>query len=209
MELSNEEKELYKRMGNNLATIRGGRSQDEIAKVLGIKTSNYNSIESKKGERHLRDFQLIKLAKYYNTSTDYLLGLSDVSTTDSELKAYCEEYKLDKKKLSALKGLNDSSLSALEIVKRRSDDFGLSAELNTINYLLEDLKENHSLSIISLISTYLYLDTNFSITKRTKMKNSDVPVNINLKGEIITSSFLKNIEEHLVEAREKIKKEGE
>lgn len=47
-------------------------TQRELAKSVGINISVMNRIES--GERPLRDDEIIKIAKYFNVSIDYLLG---------------------------------------------------------------------------------------------------------------------------------------
>lgn len=48
--------------------------QKDIAEYLHIKQNTYSQYEN--GQRQLPIDILIKLAKYYNVSTDYLLGLS-------------------------------------------------------------------------------------------------------------------------------------
>ena len=50
------------------------KSQKEIAKLLGLQQNSYSQIEN--GINNLQIDHLIKLAKLYNTSTDYLLGLT-------------------------------------------------------------------------------------------------------------------------------------
>ena len=47
----------------------------EIAEYLCIKQNTYSQYEN--GQRQLPIDFLIALAKYYNTSTDYILGLTD------------------------------------------------------------------------------------------------------------------------------------
>lgn len=49
------------------------KKQAEIASVLGITSQQYQLYES--GKREIPTHHLITLAKYYNTSVDYLLGL--------------------------------------------------------------------------------------------------------------------------------------
>ncbi len=50
-------------------------TQSDIAQLLHIRQSTYSQYES--GNRQLPLSVLIALAKFYNTSTDYLLGLTD------------------------------------------------------------------------------------------------------------------------------------
>ena len=50
-------------------------NQTDIAKILNVSQVAYSYYEN--GNRQLPIDILIKLAKYYNTSTDYLLYLTD------------------------------------------------------------------------------------------------------------------------------------
>ena len=50
-------------------------SQSEIANFLNIKQNTYSQYET--GKRQLPIDTLIKIAKYYNVSTDYILDLED------------------------------------------------------------------------------------------------------------------------------------
>ncbi len=49
--------------------------QKELAQYLHIKQNTYSQYEN--GQRQLPLDILIKLAKYYNVSTDYILGLTE------------------------------------------------------------------------------------------------------------------------------------
>ena len=49
--------------------------QKQIAELLGIQQNSYSQIENEKNTIQID--HLIKLADFYNTSTDYLLGLTD------------------------------------------------------------------------------------------------------------------------------------
>lgn len=55
--------------------IDSDKTQQEIADVLDCKREVYRRYE--KGINEIPVWALIKLAKYYNTSTDYILGLTD------------------------------------------------------------------------------------------------------------------------------------
>ena len=52
--------------------------QKDLAAYLNCTQVCYSSYEL--GKRDIPIEVLIKLAKYYNTSTDYLLGLTDIKT---------------------------------------------------------------------------------------------------------------------------------
>lgn len=53
-------------------------SQKEIADILKIKYQQYQKYEYAINEIGIK--YLIKLAEYYNTSTDYILGITDEKT---------------------------------------------------------------------------------------------------------------------------------
>ena len=50
-------------------------TQTEIAKMLGMSQTGYSKYET--GENDIPTDVLIKLAKFYNTSIDYLLGQTE------------------------------------------------------------------------------------------------------------------------------------
>ena len=58
--------------------------QKDIAQLLGISQQYYSEYE--KGNRTIPINPLITLAKYYNTSIDYIVGLSDKIDENTNLK---------------------------------------------------------------------------------------------------------------------------
>ena len=52
-------------------------TQSDLAKMLGCTQQTYSRYES--GEITIEIYNLIKLANFYETSCDFLLGLTDVS----------------------------------------------------------------------------------------------------------------------------------
>jgi transcriptional regulator with XRE-family HTH domain len=52
-------------------------TQSDLAKMLGCTQQTYSRYES--GEITIDIYNLIKLANFYETSCDFLLGLTDVS----------------------------------------------------------------------------------------------------------------------------------
>ena len=51
------------------------KTQTQIAQMLGMSQTGYSKYET--GENDIPTTILIKLARYYNTSIDYLLGETD------------------------------------------------------------------------------------------------------------------------------------
>ncbi len=53
-----------------------GIVQQTLADVLGVEQSTYSDYEN--GRTQISTPMLIKLADYYNTSVDYILGITDI-----------------------------------------------------------------------------------------------------------------------------------
>lgn len=78
-------------------------NQDVLAKLLGLEVAGISKLET--GRVPLKDEYIIKLAEYFNVSTDYLLGKSDIREVDQNseindiylhLAKEAQELKLDK-----------------------------------------------------------------------------------------------------------------
>ena len=73
---------------NKLKLLRKQRdkTQKEIGDVIGVSFSYYAKIE--RGESELTENNIILLARYYNVTADYLLGLSEENySEENELRA--------------------------------------------------------------------------------------------------------------------------
>ena len=64
-------------MQNRLKDLRedADLNQTQVAKYLGMSQTGYSKYET--GENDIPTQVLVKLAQYYKTSVDYILGLSD------------------------------------------------------------------------------------------------------------------------------------
>ena len=65
-----------------------GKNRQEIAKIFGCDTSTITKHYN--GDRGITTEQLIKYAKLFHVSADYLLGLSNAPTTDKNLQMICD-----------------------------------------------------------------------------------------------------------------------
>ncbi|MCP1110332.1 helix-turn-helix domain-containing protein [Ohessyouella blattaphilus] len=93
--------------------LRGERKQEEIASKIGISRGSLSYYES--GERRPDINILNSIADVYGVSTDYLLGRSDVKSTDIEDKAISDKL-----------GLNSYSIEFLEHLNGKSKDDHIS-----------------------------------------------------------------------------------
>lgn len=70
-----------------------GFSQTQLANELGISRGSISHYEN--GERQPDVDVLVRLCKYFNVSADYLIGLSDVASLDTDMQAVCDYIGLD------------------------------------------------------------------------------------------------------------------
>ncbi|MGN0441687.1 MAG: helix-turn-helix domain-containing protein [Acutalibacteraceae bacterium] len=79
---------------------KSGKKRQEVADDLGISRASLEYYE--KGKRKPDTDILFRIAKYFNASADYLIGLSDVPTTNKDLKFVCEYTGLSEKAVEEL-----------------------------------------------------------------------------------------------------------
>lgn len=77
---------------NRIKALRAEKNikQDVLAKLLGLEIAGISKLET--GRVPLKDEYIVKLAEYFNVSTDYLLGKSNIRNIADEFKfAYHKE----------------------------------------------------------------------------------------------------------------------
>lgn len=65
-----------------------GLTQTDLGNILNCDRFRIADIERGKTQPNIQDIK--KLSQHFNVSTDYLLGLTDVKTSDIDIKAICE-----------------------------------------------------------------------------------------------------------------------
>lgn len=107
--------EFDKKIGRRLAKLRPAeKSQQDVAKDLGIKRESINHWEN--GVKHIKAEDIAKLAEYYNTSSDFILGLSNVATPDIDTQAAARRYGLSEEALNTIEFLSDNEKWSLEML---------------------------------------------------------------------------------------------
>lgn len=85
---------------------RHNLTQEDIAKYLNCNRATVANYEN--GKRQPDYNTLIKLAKKHGVSTDYLLGFTDVTTTDRDLKFICDYTGLSEKSVKLLRYVKEN-----------------------------------------------------------------------------------------------------
>lgn len=125
----------------------GYKKQEDIARILNVQRQIISYYET--GERKPDIDNLVKLAKLYNTSTDYLLGLSDVATKNEDVQYICEFTGLSADSVNNLLDINYEKKDYKDsIFEADKDTYKLKqATLFFINCVLEDRAALNAMSI--------------------------------------------------------------
>lgn len=137
-------------IGGRLRELRESRglTQDDVARIVRYSRQNINKFENASDEEiSLKSDVLIRYAKYFDVSTDYILGLDG----DHKKKSTSE--------LGLPLGLDEKSVLALQILKKLN-----LSDLNTMDdpfgYLQDTIENEKSFTQkgINLLLTLLYDD---------------------------------------------------
>lgn len=69
-------------LGERLKMLRGNRTQEDIAKGIGVSRARYSHYENGRSEPDMETLQ--KISRFFNVSIDFLLGESDEQLTKQE-----------------------------------------------------------------------------------------------------------------------------
>lgn len=92
-------------IGKRIAELRkrAGEKQEELAQILGCNRGSLANYET--GKRTPDIETIIKIAKHYNTTTDYLFGLTKTSMTDVQIKPICDYFEVDENTIFGIRNL--------------------------------------------------------------------------------------------------------
>lgn len=81
-------------LGEKLKLLRGTRTQENVSNALGLSRARYSHYENNRVEP---DMDILKrLAEFYNTTTDYLLGVEEHNKTTNSNSISTETITSDK-----------------------------------------------------------------------------------------------------------------
>ena len=102
---------------NRIKQLRNEKDikQDVLAKLLGLEVAGISKLET--GRVPLKDEYIVKLAEYFNVSTDYLLGKTDVRNSGAKIDDVLNE---------AMIGMSKEDYEKLtDVQKKQIRDFAL------------------------------------------------------------------------------------
>lgn len=114
-------------IGKRIKELRESQklTQDELAKNLN--TTRLTVAKWETGRQDLKTKNIFLISRFFGVSSDYLLGLSDVKSTDVDKKAVCE-----------YTHLTDTAIDTLEYIFKYD-----KPAYATLNYFLEHYSEIH------------------------------------------------------------------
>ena len=112
-----------------------GETQAQFARNAGLNTSLVSDIVNDKKLNGIQTDNLSKICRYLNVSADWVLGLSDVRSTDTQLRDICDYTGLSERTISVLHSESQNPANPLEEVNRLFERFesihGLICEIST------------------------------------------------------------------------------
>lgn len=112
---------------------KSGERQSDTAELLGVSRQAFNAWTLGASEPDLK--KLTEIASHFNTTTDYLLGLSDVEKPDVTLQAICSMTGLSEEAVEKLSQWSKSDNRR----KLWSGYISIMIEHNSFEYLLSRL----------------------------------------------------------------------
>ena len=116
----------------NELLAKNNAKQKELAKYLGVTDNTVSYFVS--GKRTPNIEQIKNIATFFKTSSDYILGLSDVAATDTNIQSICKYTGLSEK---ALKLFTDD-IPNMEYAYDRDTNTKLNYVIATVNSFFEN-----------------------------------------------------------------------
>lgn len=122
--------------------VGSSATQEEIAKKANTSRQNVGNWINGKSRPDIN--ALVEIAKGYDVSTDWLLGLTNIKSADTDIKAVCEYTGLSEEAIRQLTSLNRSgkTKNTLDTLLTNPSFFLLLVELMSLDIFSSMLLEN-------------------------------------------------------------------
>lgn len=123
-----EVKNRFKR-ARTIYNQHGQQTVKEVATITGVTGSLIDDLESNAGKpRDVGYSKIVKLAKHYGVTTDYLLGLSETPSVDEDIQVVCKVTGLSEKTINALNGADRGELDFISFLIENHISSDISAK---------------------------------------------------------------------------------
>lgn len=156
----------------------------KIAKANDCDTSTITKYYN--GQRQLSVESVIKFSKYFNVSSDYLLGLTDVESTDTEIKSICTVTGLNECSVNILNELNNDNTSVIAFADM------IVKYINENKVIIDEYLTNKK--YVNELFTDILKDMNFNDIIKTKKidENISLPAQDTINKITLWKEILEN-----------------
>ena len=198
--------DLFKK---RLRELRGADSLQKTAEELGISRATLGFYEN--GERKPDIEILVRIAQYFHVSCDYLLGLTDVSSPNIDIRSISEKTGLTKEALQILTIHKQSATGVPCKLNNKERKQFSSLLLSTINGLLTRYNDLLDYMIYYLYAHFDYYTNFYNADKHTRIPishleliDSELGISFSDDYDYISKVFMLDIEQQLMFWRDSI-----
>ncbi|MBQ4569393.1 MAG: helix-turn-helix transcriptional regulator [Ruminococcus sp.] len=181
------------------------KTREEIAKSEELQCDTSTITKHYNGDRSISSEYIVKYAKYFRVSSDYLLGLSDIPTIDEDINRVYKYIGLSEKAVENLRLYNRLKLSREKCGhffanndKARESNY--CYEIDIISYFIEHLHEFDILTHLNQLATVSLDNTNnFEIEDEILDNNYELYHKIYTHGTVLIGySYVDFLEQLIV-----------
>ncbi len=165
-----ESKEIF---AQRLIELREKRdiTQQTLADDLNITRQSLSLYE--KAERTINIDLLVKIAKYFDVSTDYLLGLNDNTTTDTDMQAVCNYTGLTETAIAFVQDIKNRGY--IDILNTFLANWSIILILENINKTLDETEKfNNDNNITDVFNEFIDMTSTNPYMKMTLYDDREV-----------------------------------